>query len=243
MTSHDWFVENRVFYATRTLDPEDEQTFRDHLGRCEACRAAVAEFERETGWLPMAVDPVKPRPGFRWQVANAVLGVRRPSRWIQWLPLAAAAALGVVSVGLARRGAAREEVLSTQLAQTERSLASLSDTVAMLRRAARILQANIEMDGKQGGLVIFADSVSHRWNVVMHGLPPAPAGERYQFWFICADGMVRGAEIVPVPGKPAFATLEMPERGGGVLGASLSMEPLTNASDIPRGKELAHLML
>jgi len=30
--------------------------------------------------------------------------------------------------------------------------------------------------------------------VVIHDLPQLPPGERYQFWFICDDGMVRGAE-------------------------------------------------
>lgn len=99
------------------------------------------------------------------------------------------------------------------------------------------------MDGEEGGLLIFADDVSHRWNVVVHGLPPAPAGEKYQFWFICSDGMVRGATVASAGGRPAFLTLGMPREGGTVMGAALTLEPKSNVSRESRGKALAKLML
>jgi hypothetical protein len=38
-------------------------------------------------------------------------------------------------------------------------------------------------------------------------------------------------------------TTGMPETGGAVLGAALTMEPVGAATGPPRGKELAHLML
>jgi len=61
---------------------------------------------------------------------------------------------------------------------------------------------------------------------LVHGLPPAPPGAGYQFWFICADGMARGSEIlVARPGSMMFTT-GMPETGGAVLGAALTVEPL-----------------
>jgi hypothetical protein len=144
---------------------------------------------------------------------------------------------------LARRQAEEATRLANQLAQSRQALAALTDTVAILRRAARILQASIEMDDHRGNLMIFADDVTHRWNVVLHGLPPAPAGEKYQFWFICSDGMVRGAELRPTGDGSVILTLGMPPEGGQVLGAALSVEPAGNASNVPRGKELAHLML
>lgn len=243
MNSHEWFIEQRSPYATQTQDPTDEPAFVDHLKRCAECRAAVHQLERELGWLPMGVNPVSPRPGFRWQVAEAVLGPRRPVRWVVWMSLAAAAAFGAVAVGVSRRAADREARLTATQRVTEETLAALSDTVAMLRRAARVMQASIQMEGHQGGLLIFADSVTHKWSVVLHGLPPAPPGEKYQFWFVCDDGMVRGAEIVTVAGRPSFVTLGMPAKSGNVLGAALSMEPLTNAGNTPQGKELAHLTL
>ena len=92
-------------------------------------------------------------------------------------------------------------------------------------------------------MLIFADNVSHRWNVVVHGLPPAPPGEIYQFWFICSDGMVRGATVTSDPNRPVFITLGMPKGGRAVMGAALTMERTTDRAPEPKGKELAHLML
>jgi len=107
-----------------------------------------------------------------------------------------------------------------------------------------VLQARIMMHGKEGGMVIFADAQTHRWNVVVHGLPAAPADGRYQFWFICADGMVRGAEVTVDPAKPMIFTTGMPvPSAGAVLGAALTIEPMTAVSGPPRGKTLAHIML
>jgi hypothetical protein len=99
------------------------------------------------------------------------------------------------------------------------------------------------MDGHQGGLMIFADVRTHRWNVVVHGLPPAAPGEVYQFWFICANGMVRSVEVHPSEAVPAFVTLGMPSMGGEVKGAALSVEQQGEQSPEPKGKMLVHLIL
>ena len=243
MNPHDWFVEHRVDFATRALDPADERRFADHLPRCEPCRTAVAAVERELAFLPMGARPVRPPPGFRWRVAHAVLGPGRASGWRTWVPLAAAAA-ALLAAGIAwQQGGARAGELRRELAAARAELADVADALSVMQRAARVLQASIEMDGHQGGILIFADSVSHRWNVVVHGLPPARPGEKYQFWYVCSDGMVRGVELDARPGRPVIVTVGMPARGGDVLGASLSVEPMGNNTDQPRGKRLADLML
>ena len=244
MNSHDWFVEHRQDYAARVLDPDDERAFADHLGRCVACRSAVEGLERELAWLPMGVAPVQPRPGFRWLAMRAVLGpTPRRTPWTFWVPIAAAAGVALWA-GLAFRSAvARESALEGQLATSRRRLAALGDTVATLRGAARILQANIAWANRKGGLLIFEDGVTHQWNVVLHGLPPAPAGMAYQFWFICVDGMVKSVELKPLGDGPLFVTLGMPSSGGAVLGAALSVERLGSVGSEPQGTELVHLML
>ena len=102
------------------------------------------------------------------------------------------------------------------------------------------------MGDTRGGLVIFADEVTHRWNVVVHGLPPAPtAGHRYQFWFICDDGMVRGPEVAGDTLRTTMFTTGMPQPQSCpvVKGAALTEEPMEDAHGPPRGKSLAHLML
>jgi hypothetical protein len=237
MTAHDWFIEHRTDFAARTLDPDDEATFRAHLERCDECRREVDAIERELAWLPMGATPVTPRPGLKRRVVEHTLGARRRRSWA--IPAAVAASLLCLAAGWY----AGSRAVADQLAQAQRRLVALEDTVSVVRQAAKVLQAKIEMDGQQGGLVIFADPKTHRWNVVMHGLPPAPPNTRYQFWFITAGGMVPGQELKVAAGRPVMFTTGMPDRGGEVMGAALTLEPGDSVAGPPRGKELAHLML
>jgi hypothetical protein len=63
---------------------------------------------------------------------------------------------------------------------------------------------------------------------------------------ICAparSAVVRGAEIDPPQAGPQMFTTGMPEGGGTVLGAALTVEPLEATDGPPQGSEFAHLML
>ena len=233
MTAHDWFIEHRTDYATRALEPADEALYREHLDRCDDCRAAVRELERDLSWLPMAVAPVAPRPGFTGRVLRQVTGgarVRRP-----WLAPALAAASVALAVGT-------WVVESDRIRGLEGELAAARDTLGLLRRADRIMQATIEMGGHTGGIVVFADEVTHRWRVTVHGLPAPAGGQRYVFWFVTGDGMVRGPEVPVDIDRPATMTLGMPPGARLIKGAALTMEPSPGDS-IPMGPELAHLEL
>ena len=242
MKAHDWFVEHRVEYATRILDGDDIATFEAHLVNCEDCRHEVSRIETELAWLPMSLPPTAPRPGLRRHIIQHVLdGPRAPGP--RWLLPAAVAASVLLAFGGWAAGRQRAQALKAEVTALQARTAALEDTLSVMRRAGRILQTSVEVGDRRGGLVIFADETTHRWSVVVHGLPPAPAGTGYQFWFICADGMVRGSAIlVPGAGSTMFTT-GMPETGGAVLGAALTVEPLGAATGPPQGKELAHLML
>lgn len=242
MKAHDWFVEHRVEYATRILDGDDIATFEAHLVNCEDCRREVSRIETELAWLPMSLPPTAPRPGLRRHIIQHVLDGGRVSR-PRWFLLAAVAASVMLAFGGWAAGRQRAQALEADVTALQARTAALEDTLSVMRRAGRILQTNVEVGDRRGGLVIFADETTHRWSVVVHGLPPAPAGTGYQFWFICADGMVRGSAIlVPGAGSTMFTT-GMPETGGAVLGAALTVEPLGAATGPPRGRQLAHLML
>jgi hypothetical protein len=233
MTAHEWFVEHRTDYATRALEPADEALYREHLDRCDDCRAAVRELERDLSWLPMAVAPVPPRPGFTGRVLREVTG-DLPSRR-RWLAPALAAAGIALAVGT-------WVVEGDRVRAIEGELAAARDTLGLLRRANRIMQATIEMHGHTGGIVVFADEVTHRWQVTVHGLPAPTAGQRYVFWFVTGDGMVRGPEVPVNLERPATMTLEMPPGARLIKGCALTVEPMPGDS-VPRGAELAHLEL
>jgi hypothetical protein len=240
VTVHDWFIENRAAYVARSLEPGEERTFRDHLVRCDECAREIARLERELAWLPMGVAPVAPAPGLARRMAGRILD--RPTRWRRRLPLAAAAAVALVAAGLALAERGERRDLRALLAAREDQLAALQDTLSVLRRAHQVLQTRISMDGHQGGLLIFQDAVSHRWCVIVHGLPPAPTGNVYQFWFITETGMVRSVEVHADMRRPAFMTLPMPGVAAPVMGAALTMEPVVNRSSEPKGVTLAHLV-
>jgi anti-sigma-K factor RskA len=240
--AHDWFVEHRVEYATRILEGDDIATFEAHLVNCEDCRREVSRIETELGWLPMHLPPAAPRPGLRRHIIQYVLDDTRFPR-PRWLLPAAIAASVLLAFGGWAAGRQRAQALEAEITNLQARAAALEDTLSVMRRAGRILQASVAVGDRRGGLVIFADETTHRWSVVVHGLPPAPPGTGYQFWFICADGMVRGSAILAGGAASTMFTTGMPKTGGAVLGAALTMEPLGAATGPPRGKELAHLML
>jgi hypothetical protein len=239
MTPHDWYIENRIAYVARALEPSEERLFADHLSRCEECSREVARLEHDLGALPMAVRPAAPRPGLTHQLADGVL--RRRVWWQRAAPVLAAAAAIVLAVGFGVRERAGRAALETALAEREREISALRDTLSISRDARRVVQQDIAMGGAKGGLLIFDDQTTHRWNVVMHGLPAAPSGSVYQFWFITQSGMVRSVELRCDNNRPAFATLEMPKAPGPVMGAALTVEPAVNRSAEPSGPMLAHV--
>jgi len=239
VTPHDWYVEHRAAWVAGSLDAREQEIFADHLPRCEECRAEVARLERELAWLPMAAAPTAPRPGLTRQIAERVL--RRPPAWRRYAPALAAAAVLVAALGLGVRERRRVTEVEVLLAQRNLRLAALEDTLSVIRGAARVVQRDISMDGHRGGLLIFQDETSHRWNVVVHGLPAAPAGTVYQFWFVTESGMVRSVELPMDRGRPAFATVSMPPIPAAIMGAALTVEPMLARSDRPEGREIAHV--
>ncbi|HET8833213.1 MAG TPA: anti-sigma factor [Gemmatimonadales bacterium] len=241
MNAHDWYIENRAGFVARSLEPGEERTFRDHLVRCDDCSREVARLERELGWLPMGVPPMAPAPGFSRRAAADVLD--RTRRWRRVVPLAAAAVLALAAGGLALTEHRQGRELLAVLEQQETRLSALEDTLSVLRQANTVLQTQISMNGhSQGGMLIFQDASSHRWGVIVHGLPPAPAGSKYQFWFITETGMVRSVEVDATMERPAFMTLPMPGVPAPVTGAALTMEPAVSRSSEPKGPMLAHVV-
>lgn len=247
MRAHDWFIEHRLDYVARALEPGDEALFREHLSRCDECTREVAAARADLGWLAMAPAPVAPRPGFSRRVLDEVIGPR-PSGVRRWgWPLAAAASLvsAMVLGGVALERTGQVTALRAErdsiIAAHGVALAAAQDTLSVLQSAERILQASIEVNGRLGGMLIFADETSHRWKVVVHGIPRAPQGERYTFWFITADGMVRGAELECDERTPGVVTLDMPPGARLIRGGSLTVEPMNGDPAVPRGRELAHL--
>lgn len=242
MTSHDWFIEHQPDFVARALSPTDESLFREHLARCDDCRAAVSELEADLRWLPMGLAPVAPRPGFTHRVVSDVTRSRRPAAARLAWPLATAATV-LLALGLVWQGRARVADLESRLARESAALAAVRDSLSTALGSDLVLQAAIEYQGRRGGMMILGDERTHRWKVVVHGIPAAPRGQRYTFWFLTADGMVRGAEVECDENNPAVLVLDMPPGARLIRGGSLTVEPADGDRNVPRGMELAHLEL
>jgi hypothetical protein len=241
MKAHDWFVEHLPDYVSRTLDSGDEALFQEHLKRCDQCREAATRLESELAWLPMGVTPVSPRPGFTRKVVD---GITHPPRsrtaWL-WPSLTAASLL--LAVGIWRSGRVRIAELEAFVGQQAAALTAARDSLSVALGPDRVLQATIEVEGRRGGLLILADETTHRWKVVVYGIPRAKQNERYTFWFITGDGMVRGAEIDLDEKTPAVLLLDMPPGAPVIRGGALTIELRNADPSVPAGRELAHLEL
>lgn len=245
MTSHEWFIEHRTAFVIRSLEPDEERVFREHVPGCSECRAEIERIEQELAWLPMGAGPVTPRPGLTRSLVDHAIGVRRGERrWLVPVALAASLLIALGSFGWARGQVnnARAD-FARESSQLREELAMARDTLGIIQTAAVVRHASITMGKQQGGLVIFADEKTHRWNVVVYGLPAPAAGEVCQFWFITDEGMVKGVQVRTDQHSPSFMTLPMPPKGGNVMGAALTLEPMGSTDEKPEGRELAKLML
>jgi anti-sigma-K factor RskA len=240
MTAHDWYVDNRTAFVMRSLEPDEESVFANHLTRCEECRIVVAELEGDLAWLPMGLAPVPLRPGLTHSMMDGVLRPRR-IRWWHWVAGLATAAS--VSLALGVWIAARREIdgLRSALEVRQGWLSATKDSLSAILGAERVLQKTVRGPGYEGGFLLFYDQDTQRWNVVVHDLPPARAGEAYQLWFATARGLIPGPELRANGQRPTFLSLPAPGPSGDSVGAVLTVGPAGAPFDRPRGVELARL--
>jgi hypothetical protein len=158
--------------------------------------------------------------------------------------LAASLVIAVGSIGWAEAATLRtRDWAAASQARLEYALASLRDTLAIMRSPDRVRHATISLDGGRGGLILFADDRSHRWSIVVYGLRPPRPGEVLQFWSLTEAGMVRGAQLAfPATGS-SMLTMEMPAAAGAVMGAAVTLEREAPRGERPTGPELVHLVL
>jgi hypothetical protein len=245
MTTHDWFVQERTAFTLRGLDPREDQAFRDHVPTCEECQTGIAEIQQDLAWLSSGVWPQSPRPALASALVERAMG--RRSRYPDWAVPAALAAAIVLPIGMGMWNQFSSVSLRSSMAEERAGLlnqiSSTRDTLDIIRAAGRVRHAAITVGDRQGGLLIFADDKTHRWNVVVYGLPAPNPGEVRQFWFITEKGLVKGVEVKTDGSVPAFLTLGLPPSSGDVKGAALPVEPEGSNDPMPRGPELVQVMM
>ncbi|MEO5826060.1 MAG: anti-sigma factor [Gemmatimonadales bacterium] len=253
MTEHHWFREQLVEYATAQLSTEDMRLIEEHLPHCDDCRNEVDAIQHDLRYLGMAATPVPPRPGFAARTLEAATGrSQRSPRMAPWI-ITALAASTALAAGLAWQARATASTsaqtlagLTNELAGSRATALALADTLSIVRKAGKVVYASLAMPGQAGGgVVLFDDATTHRWQVVAHGLPALPVGQRYQFWFVGEDGMLQGLPLVPSAAGSASLITGMPDSPPGkIMGAAITIESDQSAPNpTGHGPKIATLML
>jgi anti-sigma-K factor RskA len=182
-------------------------------------------------WLGMAAPPRTPRPELKSRVLARATADARGATW----RLAAAA---ILLVALGGTG-----LLWRHVARLSATLAATRDTLGLLRRpGTRLVAIPVVTGGRAGELMIFDDTLSHRWLVTCHGLSPNAPGQAYQLWFVTDQGM-RSAAVMPMDRPaPMVMALDMPPGTARVMGVAMSVEPRAGSVE-PKGPMLFHVDL
>jgi Anti-sigma-K factor rskA/Putative zinc-finger len=205
-------------YALDAVTGADKTRFERHLASCHACAHELAELREATARLAGAVaiepprdlvprvvasaaqtpqlPPAAPRPAQRWRVPRARQPRRAgpghlPSHPRQSLRARLALALAAVFLVAAAASAAIALTAEHQL-----GTADLRD-----HQIAQVLTAPdavmLTARAKPGGIATVV--MSHRYRSLVlttAGLPPLPAGRRYQVWLMGPSGD-RSAGLLP----------------------------------------------
>lgn len=230
--------------------PEDRNIGVDERALDDAALEALA-----------AAYATPPPPGVRARVLAAARREgpgRDRSAFVRWR-IAGAAAAGLVLAlgGLLAREARRagtqataltslardNQELAARLAEQERTLVGLRDSLAAQAQVLRVLGGPRTLtatltptaEGGQGSGRVLVDATSGEAAVVFAGLGPAPAGKIYELWAIRGAGAPEPAGLfATVAGGPLAARAERVERPAEVTAFAVSIEP-AGGSKSPTG--------
>jgi len=188
------------------LDARERAELDAHLATCSACGALVVELEEVLGDLALVAPELQPPNSLRGDVLDRLrepvealpapvvrplAPTRRPRpRLTTWGPLALAAGLAVVAIGLGVRTAQLDRDLATVTA----TLASIEDrsteanaAMAVVADPAHVSTAlHAEALAPVATAVVLYRPGSTDAFLLATDLPPTPDGQVYQLWW--ADG-------------------------------------------------------
>ena len=183
--------EARDVMPLHVLDADDAATRAElvaHLAGCDACRAALREYQLAADALAQSVPEIRPRPELRARTLAAIVGdkthdtparvqprpapvIAPPARtsWAPWLAAAAAVIAAVTTFGLLQTRA--------EIAELRVMLATWQARVADAERSAQASQATLITYRRQLDVMTADDLLL----VSLSGLPPANAAQAKAF--------------------------------------------------------------
>jgi anti-sigma-K factor RskA len=172
--------ENAAAYVLGALEPAEAEAFREHIAECAACRDEVAAFEAITEAMPASTG--------RSEVPRDLR--RRVMREVRATP---------------KTAPARASSIRTVRAPTRFPLAWGGALAAGV--VAVIVAIVLVSSGGSSGTQVIQASVGNaqlhitdgRGDLVVHRLPPLPAGRIYEMW-------VQRGNAAPTPTGTLFST-------------------------------------
>lgn len=182
-------------YALDALDGDERRAFEAHLGGCERCRAAVADFSETAALMAYGAAEPAPPAALRSRILDEVRRERQvvvPLRRPRLVLGAAAAIAAAAALGFGLWSAS----LSDELDRTRAALDVLADPAAR----------SVELEGAAGRLVVGEDGTAA---LVVRGLGAAPPGKTYEIWVI--EDRPRPAGLFDEPGDVVLLDRRVPE--------------------------------
>ena len=219
--AHETCKEMLAMHALSALDAADQRELQEHLENCTVCSLELEDWQATAAALAYAAEPVEPSAYLRERILERVRGDERVnriseqanvlpfspaagssrSRWPAFAAVAAsiifvALVTGLIVLWRQNRAAGLELArLTMEMRLQEQKLASEGKVLQILTtRGARSSELVGTKDAPNAHALLAVDRHSGRTVLLALGLPPAPSGKAYQFWFI-AGGQP------PAPGK------------------------------------------
>jgi anti-sigma-K factor RskA len=214
---HEPFTEWAALYAMGTLEEEERPQFEAHLATgCRACSALLSELSTVVAALSWAAPAVSPRPALREMLLARVRDAAAPPvpappvrltrhaaggrwRWAFWAgQLAVACLVGLLGLALydARLQLGKQQAAHQQLTEALAQERLLTTLIAHTDTRAAPLASPQPATPPAAGWIVWSFA-KQRGFMVVHYLPPLPAGKTYQLWAI-AGQQVRSATVFQV---------------------------------------------
>jgi anti-sigma-K factor RskA len=221
---HDALREQVALYAIGALTATERSEVEAHLKTCAECAAELSATLPVSAALAQIVTQHEPPASLRTAIladARRASPVRSSAAWMPWL---AAAAMLVVTAGMAYYvGDLRRQVRRLE-AELRDALVRVDDGERRVAVALREAQAplpvltapDVRMINLAGQPAAPSASARAYWSrsrgLVMTGanLPPLPAGRTYQLWFIRAQTPVSAGLLQPDANGQLRAVLNTP---------------------------------
>jgi anti-sigma-K factor RskA len=218
-------------YALHALDEDEREAYEAHLGRCEQCRAELAQLGETAAALAWGVESPAPPPALRDRIIRAAALEREnvvpllPARraWVPRATAAAAAVAACVAVGLGVWAA----TLSHSLDKERSARAAEAQATQILSDPAA---KRVPLSGGRGTVAV---DRSGRGVLVVRRLPAAPADRTYEAWVIPHGSKPIRAGIFAGGGSMTVVPLEHPVPAGSVVAATIES---AGGVDAPTGK-------